>query len=225
MDRITAIDNLQKRETELETRLSVIRETISKKQEELKNAEKAAALYKDVSELLTKTSISIQEKTTQKIAQIVTDMYQYVFLCDDKFVIKVDKKRSTPVASFYIETVKNGKTLLLDPLTADGGGKVDVIALGLRLAALLLYRPQMEKVLLLDEPLRFLSSSRTSQKPYRLRAVEFLKKISKEYGIQLIAVTHDEELLSMADCVYNVSLDSDGYSKIEKLEAQNNGEV
>ena len=222
MTRNEKIELLLKKEAALETKVQFLKEQLQKKKEELVNASHNAELFKKVAQLLTHTSISIQEKTTERIAQIVTDMYQYVFLNNDRFVIQVDKKRSTPVASFYIETEKNGQKVLLDPLTSDGGGKVDVIALGLRLAALLLYKPSMERVLLLDEPLRFLSSTTTSQKPYRLRAVEFLKKIAQQYGIQIIAVTHDQELLSMSDCTYEVMLDSAGYSKIQKMEVSTN---
>lgn len=201
-----------KKETELSTRLKVLRENIEIKKALLAQATNNVTTYKEVGDLLVKTSLSIQTTTTERISKIVTDLYRYVFMNDDTFIIEIDTKRSVPVASFFIETVKNGKRVRLDPLTADGGGKVDVISLGLRLAALLLYSPELEKVLILDEPLRFLSSASTSSKPYRLRAVEFLKQIAKEYGIQLIAVTHDEELVSLADCVHEVSLDSDGYS-------------
>lgn len=214
MNREDRILNAIKHETELSTRLKVLQEKIAEKEDMLTQANANAETYKEVGELLTKTSLSIQTNTTEKIAKIVTDLYQYVFMNDDKFIIEIDTKRSVPVAYFYIETVKNGKKVKLDPLTADGGGKVDVISLGLRLAALLLYRPSLEKVLILDEPLRFLSSSTTSAKPYRLRAVEFLKQISQEYGIQVIAVTHDEELLSVADKIHEVALDQDGYSVV-----------
>ena len=210
-DRILA---LVKKQTELETRLSITKESLQKAREESQRAETAAELYKACTELLVNTSLTIQRKTTDKIAQIVTDLYQYVFLSEDRFVIKVDTKRSVPVASFFIETKKDGKTILLDPLKSDGGGKVDVLSLGLRLAALLLYRPALNKVLILDEPLRFLSSTATSSKPYRLRAVEFLKQIAHEYNIQVIAVTHDTELMDLADTVYEVSLNEKGYSEV-----------
>lgn len=222
MNQNERIEVLIRDEAALEEKARILTAQLKQKQDMLDKVTKNIDIFKRVASLLTETSISIQEKTTQRISQIVTDMYQYVFLNNDRFIIQIDKKRSTPVASFYIETEKNGKKVLLDPITADGGGKVDVISLGLRLAALLLYSPAMERVLFLDEPLRFLSSTTTSKKPYRLRAVEFLKKIAQEYGIQVVAVTHDEELLSMADCIYNVSLDEDGYSKIEKMEEISN---
>lgn len=214
MNREDKILECIKKETELKTRLKLLQESISDKEKILAEAKEAVENYKAAGELLVNTSLSIQTTTTEKISKIVTDLYRYVFMNDDTFVIEIDTKRSVPVASFFIETSKNGKRVRLDPLTADGGGKVDVIALGLRLAALLLYTPQLERVLILDEPLRFLSSASTSGKPYRLRAVEFLKQISEEYGIQVIAVTHDEELLSVADSIHEVSLDSTGYSVV-----------
>lgn len=209
--------SLVKKEAELETRLQMLNAEIEKEEQKLTTASTNVDLYTKCSNLLTNVSLTIQKKTTEKIAKIVTDLYQYVFLSKDTFVIQVDKKRSVPVAHFYIETTKNGKKILLDPMKDEGGGKVDVIALGLRLAALLLYRPSLERVLVLDEPLRFLSSSTTSDKPYRLRAVDFLKQVAKEYGIQVIAVTHDLELKELADKINTVHLDENGYSVVESV--------
>lgn len=211
------IEKAVRKEVSLETQVQLVKKQLEDAQAELELAEKQAFLYKNCAELLVKTSLAIQEKTTQKIAKIVTDMYQYVFLTEDRFVIQVDTKRSVPVANFFIETKKQGKPLLLNPLKSDGGGKVDVIALGLRLAALLLYKPSLNKVLFLDEPMRFLSTTATSSMPYRLRAAEFLKQIAKEYGIQLIVVTHDTELADMADNTYEIHLADTGYAEIEHI--------
>ena len=152
MMREQQIETLRKRETEVETRLKMLRERKKQLQDTIEQSKKDVELYNKVSNLLINTSLAIQKQTTERIAQIVTDLYQYVFMTDDRFVIKVDAKRSTPIAQFFIETTKDGEKLLLNPLKSDGGGKVDVIALGLRLAALLLYKPALERVLILDEP-------------------------------------------------------------------------
>lgn len=212
-----AILDLIKKEAEFETQLKLVQHERDTLQKELQNAKSDADLYQKTANLLVETSLAIQKETTDKIAKIVTDMYQYVFQNTDEFVIKVDTKRSTPVASFYIRTHKDDKEILLDPLTSDGGGKVDVISLGLRIASLLLYKPAMERILFLDEPMRFLSSDETSCKPYRLRAAEFLHYVTKTYGIQIVAITHDKELLEFADLIYKVSLDKDGYSVVEEI--------
>ena len=44
--------------------------------------------------------------------------------------------------------------------------------------------------------------------------LEFLKQIAHEYNIQVIAVTHDTELMDLADTVYEVSLNEKGYSEV-----------
>ena len=109
MTRSDRVEALIRKESELETKLNLINAEIKAEQQALADATKKEKLYRECSELLVNTSLSIQRNTTEKIAKIVTDLYQYVFLSDDKFVIKVDTKRSVPVASFFIETKKNGK--------------------------------------------------------------------------------------------------------------------
>lgn len=205
---------LQRREAFLKAKKDTADKDLALKTDIYQKAKSNMDLYQQTAQLLVDTSLIIQESTTKRIAKLVTDMYRYVFLNDDEFVIKTDTKRKTPVASFFIKTKKGGKEVLLDPTEADGGGKLDVIALGLRLAALLLYRPALNRILILDEPLRFISSTTTSAKPYRYRAVEFLKKVAMEYGIQIIAVTHDSELVDLADAKFEFALNTDGYTEV-----------
>lgn len=207
---------LQKREAYLQALYDNAEKEIKALEKVSKQETLNAELYNACAKALTDTSLIVQNSVTHKIEKIVTSIYRYVFGGTDEFVIKVDTKRKVPVASFWIQTQKNGKTVLLDPMSSEGGGKVDVIALGLRIAGLLLLAPSKRKVLFLDEPLRFLSSSLTSAHPYRLRAVDFLKQVSKAYGIQVIAVTHDSELKELADSVINVSLDENGFSVLTK---------
>ena len=211
----TEMLNLQKREAFLKAKKEeadkVYLDNVSRNSE----AKSSNALYSECSKLLLNTALSIQENTTEKIAKIVTSLYQNVFQTQDEFIIKVDSKRKTPVAEFYIKTKKDGKDVLLDPLESDGGGKIDVISIGLRLAALLLYTPSLHRVLILDEPMRFISSDNTSEFPFRYRAVSFLKKVASEYNIQIIAVTHDAELVDLADKHYEFSLDKDGYTEVK----------
>ena len=77
----------------------------------------------------------------------------------------------------------------LDPLQSCGGGILDVAAFGLRLACLMLQRPQPARVLILDEPFRFVSSH------YRSNVRALLSELSQEMGVQIIMVTHIEEFM------------------------------
>ena len=75
----------------------------------------------------------------------------------------------------------------VDPMTASGGGVVDVAAFALRLSALALQRPPLRRTLILDEPFKFLSEE------YRSRVVDLLDLLSSEMGVQFIMVTHLKE--------------------------------
>ena len=68
-----------------------------------------------------------------------------------------------------------------------GGGIRDQLAMALRLACLLLMRPAPDRVLVLDEPFRFLS------KEYRGPMLSMLSTLCTELGVQVIMVTHFQE--------------------------------
>ena len=108
------------------------------------------ALNEQCIQLFQNLSIDAQKEMCKKIEDIVTKIYREVFENEDSFVIDLDVKRKTPTASFYIKTKKHGKDVLLDPLEEDGGGKVDIISLGLRIAGLLLFKPELNRVLIFE---------------------------------------------------------------------------
>lgn len=72
---------------------------------------------------------------------------------------------------------------------------LDVAAFGLRLACLMLSRPRPARVLVLDEPFKFVSSS------YRENLVALLTELSDEFGLQIVLITHLPELMSFANKV------------------------
>ena len=172
---------------------------------------KGAALFKE-------TSLNCQQQTNERISNIITKLYQVVFENKDRVIIQTDIKRNVPVASILIETERNGEKITLDPVEEEGGGKLDIISLGLRLAGLLLYTPTLNRVLILDEPLKNLSTNETSAKAYRQRTAEFLKMICEEYGIQIIMTTHDKAFVDIADRKFVVELGEDNYATVSNGE-------
>lgn len=82
----------------------------------------------------------------------------------------------------------------MDPVSSNGGGLTDVLAFSLRIAVLLISKRR--RILLLDEAMKFVSSD---LKP---EAFQILKRLSKDFGIQVIAVTHDQEMINIADRVF-----------------------
>jgi len=78
--------------------------------------------------------------------------------------------------------------LEVDPLTASGGGVVDVAAFALRVACLVLYRPRLSRVVVLDEPFRFVSMQ------YQENVRQMLEQLSTDMNIQIVQVTHNPNL-------------------------------
>lgn len=126
---------------------------------------------------------TVQQQAHERIASTVSRCLAAVFDRPYKFKIIFEQKRGRTEARLVFERDGNE----LDPLSASGGGVVDVAAFALRLAALLLTRPPLRRVLVLDEPFRFVSVQ------YRERVRDLLEQLSDELGVQLIMVTHIED--------------------------------
>lgn len=95
-----------------------------------------------------------------------------------------------------------------DPITASGGGAVDVAAFALRIASWSMLHPRTRNTIILDEPMRFLSGDNQE------RASAMIKEIGQRLGIQFIIITHNEVLASYADRIFETSIKK-GVTKIK----------
>lgn len=154
-------------------------EALSLERRHLVNAEQARTLIQDVSQ-------AIQQKAHHQIAAVVSRGLQTVFDLPYTFQINFEKKRGRTEAQLIFE--RDG--LELDPLTASGGGVIDVAAFTLRVACLVLSRPAVRPVLILDEPFKNVSKANG----YLDKIPELLEGLSRDMGIKIVMVTHIEEL-------------------------------
>jgi len=150
----------------------------------LKSAEALSTSALEAQKILQEIAADIQQQAHQHIAFIVSRCLSAVFDEPYEFKIDFEQKRGKTDARLYF--VRNG--IEIDPMTAAGGGVVDVCSFALRLACLSLARPAKRKLLVLDEPFRFVSSE------YRDRIRELLEQLSEEMDIQIIVITHISEL-------------------------------
>lgn len=127
-----------------------------------------------------------QEVAHSQIASIVSRCLQSVFNEPYEFRIVLEKKRGKTEARFVFMLNEEE----VDPLRSSAGGEVDVASFALRLAALVLHKPALRKVLILDEPFKWLQDS---QKAFRGAMVQLLKDLTNELGVQIVMVTHDPE--------------------------------
>ena len=127
----------------------------------------------------------IQARAHSAIATVVSRCLTAVFDEPYEFCIDFERKRGKTEARLYF--VRDG--VEMDPLTACGGGVVDVAAFALRLACVLLHRPQLRPLLVLDEPMKFVSSD------YIPRVRALIDGLADEFGVQFVIVTHIQGLL------------------------------
>jgi DNA repair exonuclease SbcCD ATPase subunit len=115
-----------------------------------------------------------------------------------KFLVIPDKNKKGLYYDLYVDT--NGNLTELED--AKGGGVMDIISIAMRISYLRIFQGQLEQVLLLDEPFKNLDKIRLP------KAIEWVKKISKEMKIQFIVITHIEALIEMADQSYYLRIEN-----------------
>ena len=155
-----------------------------------------------LSKRLDKVQRIIQEvaQETQKqlqfhIAGIVTMALEAVFPDPYEFKLEFELKRGKTEADLLFK--RDGRRV--DPMTASGCGAVDVASFALRVACWSLRRPRSRAVLVFDEPFKNLSAD------LQEKAGEMVKMVSEKLCIQMIIVTHQQELVEVADKVYRVT--------------------
>ena len=127
---------------------------------------------------------AVQQTASNQVAGVVTKCLEVVFDDPYEFEIIFEQKRGRTEARLVF--VRDGQQV--DPLGAAGGGVVDVAAFALRLACLALSTPRCRRLVVMDEPFRFVS------KQYRPRLRDMLSALSEDMGFQFIFVTHIPEL-------------------------------
>lgn len=130
-----------------------------------------------------------QEQLEYQVSSLVTSALKAIFPDPYKFKVEFIIKRGKTEADMFFS--KDGEAV--DPLTASGGGVVDIASFALRLTSYLIAKEKPAPVLLLDEPFRFVSEE------YQEDVAVLLEELSTKFGVQIIIVTHEKTL-----CIGNV---------------------
>lgn len=142
----------------------------------------AAATAREIGQTVAE---DMQQRAVGAIANVVTKCLAAVFVDDPyEFVIEFEQKRGRTEAKLLL---KRGDELV-PPLDAAGGGVVDVAAFALRMAAIAAATPRRRRLVVMDEPFRFVS------KDYRPALCAMLEALAADMGFQFIFVTHIPEL-------------------------------
>ena len=145
-------------------------------------------------DVLNRILMVTQEDITHYIEQTVTNLVAHIFGDQYRFFFEMSLDRGKPSLTPMVE--KNGTQV--SPKDEMGGGLMDVLALGLRMALWSLDQKALAPVMILDEPGKYLDRPRV---PLFGQA---LKEMSNQLGLQIIMVTHLDEMKELADRSFTV---------------------
>lgn len=170
--------------TQLKIKYLTFQEKLKQERQEYIQAENNYDAQVKAQQILTDTAHQIQQEVHSRIASVVSRCLESVFDEPYEFQINFEKKSNKTVAELVF--VREG--LQVDPISASGGGVVDVASFALRLACLVLRKPALRPILILDEPFRFVS------KDYIPKVRDLIETLSEEMKIQIVMVTHIPQL-------------------------------
>lgn len=210
--RINMLSSDIRRTREKVTALKGKRELLENQREEAvgkqTEAQNQLGIFGMVQILLQKTSDYARQQVKTRIEDIVSEALNVVFGGNHRFMIELSLKGNQPVAEYYLND-ETTLTKLEKPDYDRGGGKVDIIALALRLAV-----GEMENVegpLFLDEVGKHVS------KEYAPAVAYFLKEYSANFGRQIILITHNADLAEIGEISLQVKRSSSGESEVSVL--------
>ena len=140
-------------------------------------------------------STAVQARFLTGIESLVSEGLSAVFEEPIKFRITATMRNRQVNLDFSLENADGTDTDLLD---ARGGGLISLTGVLLRIIMARLMSGQVRQLLILDEPLGFLSSG------YQAAAGVLLRKLADELDMQLILVSHNQEIIESADTVYEL---------------------
>lgn len=185
---------------------------------ELADAAAAKETAERVAGVLSKLADEKDAAAREQVESLVTAGLQAIFGDGGEvlsFHMVKSTVRSATNVEFEVHTTKpDGEVIVTDVLSARGGGVAAVIGVLLRVVLILLTREtgqRVSDVLVLDESLAHLSADRLEA------AGAFLRTLVEHFGLQVVMITHQEELVDSADVVYKLALNGEGVTKATRV--------
>lgn len=183
---------------QIESDISVLEKTLTKKKKKLIYLEEAQQIVNIV-------GLKTQQQLQYHISDITSLAMESVFPNPYKVVLEFIEKRNKTECEIYFERNKKKK----DPLRSGGHGAANIASFSLRVAGFSLENPKPRNVMILDEPFKDLSPR------FHEPASEMTKEVSKQLGLQLIIVSHKPSLSAHANKMFLAKLNKKGITKIK----------
>jgi len=140
-------------------------------------------------------STTVQARFINGIESLVSEGLSAVFEEEIHFKITVTTRSKQVNLDFSLLNSDGTETDLVD---ARGGGLVSLCGILLRLIMTRLMSEKIRQVVIMDEPLGMLSTE------YQQGAGELLHKLADKLNMQIIMVTHNLEVVGLADKMYEL---------------------
>lgn len=187
--------------------LTLERDSITKK---LKDTATMSSNLVKARDIMISVGIISQEEIKIVIEELVTQALQGIFGDNYSFVLENKIARNKPETEFYV--IQDGKKRSLkDEL---GGGVIDVISFAIRIILWAITSDRTDNVIILDEPMKFVSKDKLEM------CGEMLRYMSEILNIQFILITHEGQLINAADAAFCVK-QINGVSVIENTNLEN----
>lgn len=183
-------------------------------QQKLAGCDQRIQAAQSQAERLTKASVFLQtlnDATRQqiigRISSIVTDALQKVKDPNLEFRMKLSTERNQADVQFSIYNANTKQEY--DILESCGGSIADIVSFPLRVSLLLKWDPVLSRILIMDENFKFVSVA--DREPL----ADFVKQITERLNLQVILVTHANELSGKAHKIFQVN-QKQGVSSVEE---------
>lgn len=180
-----------------------LEKSIAQTKRDLRQAKINLIRHDKARKIAREVGLKTQQQLQYHISDIATMALDAIFHEPYQLVAEFVERRNKLECDLMFE--KSGERV--DPLSASGGGAVDVAAFALRIASWTMENPRSRPTIILDEPLKYVSVD------LQEKASMMLKEISDRLGIQFIIVTHEETLSEYADRIFTVNIKK-GKSKV-----------
>jgi DNA repair exonuclease SbcCD ATPase subunit len=181
--------------------LTQIKTTISDNKTLLRTEKRKLKKHEQAREIMRVVALKTQEQIQYHIGDLTSMALEAVFDDPYELVVEFVKRRNKTECDLYF--ARDGNKI--DPLSASGGGAVDVAAFALRIASWSMTKPHTRNVILLDEPFKHLKGQDAN-----LRVLEMVREISKKLNLQIIMVSDEriprEDIIANADKVFETKI-------------------
>lgn len=173
-----------------------LEQTLTNLKSETRELKRSMRRHEEAREVIREVGLSTQSQLSFHISDLASLALSAVF--PNPYELKVDfvqRRNKTECDLLFVRDEK-----ILDPIDSSGVGAIDIASFALRIASWSMATPRSRNVIILDEPMKFLSVD------YQHKASAMLKEISDKLGIQFIIITHEETLTESADKTFHVSM-------------------